>query len=461
MAKSQTSMRDEKRQMSRRALIKWSVAAGAALGVSRTKVFEILDKTAGRGIAEAAAANATHRSVHVVAGNGGLAWFTLMWPQTLIAHANNAAFAWHKMGMATDVAGTDKILTVGPDTPFAKRVAAKQMTCFLAGNNETHTRQPKSPVSLSGSNIFSVASALQAGAPSVIPLITIGDVDVGTATGGAKPSNVGNGDGIVGLFNSAASRAGGMLADSNDAELYKAHYDAFTQLNRAASRSTQQSSYNTAKGAAQFLGTNLSTKLAITPDDLTRYGLTAGTRASVTSIGRALIVTAKAFRMGLTNAVVLPAMDDDPHGAFTSGDVNTVPAALRAVFDGFMTDLTNYTDDATSKPLADDVVMTICGDTTKDCRQASGWPDNSAGNSNQIFVLGAGHLKTGWFGGIDTAGKATGFDPNGNAVTYNGATQAGYATASIAYAIAKGDTRAISNFANGVNLPGIWNPNNM
>jgi len=29
--------------------------------------------------------------------------------------------------------------------------------------------------------------------------------------------------------------------------------------------------------------------------------------------------------MGLTNSVVLPAMRDDPHGAFDGGDVNVVP----------------------------------------------------------------------------------------------------------------------------------------
>ena len=61
------------------------------------------------------------------------------------------------------------------------------------------------------------ASALQSGVPSVIPIVTIGDVDIGTAPGGARPANVGNGDGIVGLFNSAASRAGGLLSTTTDA----------------------------------------------------------------------------------------------------------------------------------------------------------------------------------------------------------------------------------------------------
>src|SRR5690606_27606770 len=78
MAKSPFSKRDEQREISRRALIKWSVAAGAALGVSRSKVFEILEGTAGRDLAFAAAENPTTRSVHIIAGNGGAAWFQLL-----------------------------------------------------------------------------------------------------------------------------------------------------------------------------------------------------------------------------------------------------------------------------------------------------------------------------------------------------------------------------------------------
>ena len=58
MAKSPFSKREEERQITRRALIKWSVAAGAALGVSRAKVFEILERTAGRDVAFAAAESA-------------------------------------------------------------------------------------------------------------------------------------------------------------------------------------------------------------------------------------------------------------------------------------------------------------------------------------------------------------------------------------------------------------------
>src|SRR4051812_31493551 len=165
MAKSQTSKRDEHREVTRRALIKWSVAAGAALGVSRSKIFDILEKTAGKGVAFAASESLTARSVHVVAGNGGLAWFQLFWPQVDVAKARNPAFAWHKIGMEQDVPGTYHPLVIGPDTPWKTLPAARQVTIFQAGNNETHTAGPNSVIDLNGNNIFAVASALQANSP--------------------------------------------------------------------------------------------------------------------------------------------------------------------------------------------------------------------------------------------------------------------------------------------------------
>ena len=454
MAKSKASLRDEQRQLTRRALIKWSVATGAALGVSRSKVFEILAGTAGKDVAFAAAENPFTRSIHVVAGNGGLAWFQLLWPQVEIALGTDPNFAYHRMGQAAMMQGTDKPYATGPDTPFATLPASKQMTCFTCGANETHTNQPQSTVSLNGNNIFSVASALQSANPSVIPLVTIGDVDVGTAPGGARPANVGNADGIVGLFNSAASRQGGLLANTSDAQLYKAHYDAFIQLNRAANRSTTKSAYTTAQGAAKFLGTNLAAQLQIQNADLARYGIDGNVPDKVKQIARAFIVAVKAFKLGLTNSVVIPALRDDPHGAFDSGAVNTVPTQLKNVFDGLMTDLQNTTDDNTLKSLADDTVITVNGDTTKNPRVKGGWPDGSPNNSNVLYVWGAGHLKTGWFGRVPATGNTIGFDANGADAAYNGANTAKYATAAVAYAIAKRDERAISNFANGLTISG-------
>jgi hypothetical protein len=454
MAKSKTSQRDEKHELTRRALIKWSVAAGAALGVSRSKIFDILEGTAGKGVAFAASEHATTRSVHIADGNGGGAWYQLFWPQVDIAKARNPSFAWHKVGMEQVVAGTPNPLVVGPDTPWTNLPAQRQVTAFLCGNNETHTRRPQSPVTLNGNNIFAIATALQSSSPSVVPVVTINDATIGTAPGAATAANVANADGIVGLFNSAASRAGGLLANTADAQLYKAHYDAFFQLNRASSRSTVKPAFTTADGAAKFLGTNLSAQLSVTTDDLNRYGVVGG-RNNIVAMARALIITVKAFKMGLTNSVVLPGMGDDPHGAF-DGDVNTVPAALKKVFDAFMLDLTNTHDDATQVSLADDTVITFTTDTTKNPLVANGWPDNTQANSNVVYVYSAGHLKPGWNGSIDRTGAVQGFGADGKPAAYNGAMTAKYATASIAYAIAKRDERAIANFANGTTIGGIF-----
>ncbi len=456
MAKSPFTKRDEQYDVTRRALIKWTVAAGAALGVSKAKVFEILEKTAGKSTAAAASMNLTARSVHIVAGNGGLAWFQLMWPHVDVAEARNAQFAWHAVGQETRVAGTYKPLVVGPDTPWTALPATRQVTIFQAGNNETHTGTPQSVTTLNGNGIFAVASALQANSPSVIPIVAVGNVQVGTAPGSFTPAGVGNADGIVGLFNSAASRAGGLLSRAADASLYKAHYDAFSQLNRAANRSTTKASYQTASSAAQFLGTNLAAKLAITPEDLTRYGITAATPNNVSAIGRTFIVAVKAFKMGLTNSIVLPAYNDDPHGAFDNMTYVTRAPQQKAIFEAFMADLTATTDDNTLQALADDTVITVCGDTTKTPLSRTGWGDGTPQNSNVIYIYSAGHLKSGWFGGTTRTGAVSGVTPTGDPTTYNGPTMAKYATASIAYAIAKRDERMISTFATGTTISGAF-----
>jgi len=456
MAKSPFAKRDENEELSRRALIKWTVAAGAALGVSRGKILEILEGSAGKGVAFAAASSITMRSVHLVAGNGGLAWFQLLWPQVDIALANNNNFAWHLPGQGGLVAGTDKPLFVGPDTPFASLPAARQMTGFVCGQNETHTSTPNSTTALNGANIHAIAATLQAQTPTVIPAIQFKDADYGTAPGAPAAAQVASAAAAVGLFNSAASRAGGLLSMASNASLYKAQYDAFAQLNRASGMTTQKKSYSTASGAASFLGTNLAAKLQILPADYTMYGVDGSTRGNVKDIADTLIFTAKAFAMGLTNSVVLPAMRDDPHGAFADGSSNIVPNQLKKVLDGFMTHLSMLTDEATMETLADNTVITVSGDTPKDARNRSGWPDGTAQNSNLVFVFGNGHLKTGWFGKIPATGNALGFDPTGQDAAYNSGNTAKYALASIAYAIAKRDERMISPFANGLTIANFF-----
>jgi hypothetical protein len=359
--------------------------------------------------------------------------------------------------MATDVAGTDRPLVVGPDTPWTYLPANKQVTAFLCGNNEAHTNFAQSTTQIGGANLLALNSALQSALPAVIPTVTVGQgTSIGTAPGATTAANVGNADGIVDLFNSAASRAGGLLANANDAALYKAHYQAFIQLNRASNRPTTNAAYNTATSAAAFLGRNLSTQLAVTNDDLARYGITGTTRNTVTALGRAMAISVKAFKMGLTNGVVVPAMRDDPHGAFDNRDVDVVPAQLKLIFDGFMKDLQNTLDDNTQKPLADNIVITMKGDTYKNPLNSAGWGDNTPGNTNIVYVYSAGQLLSGWFGDITATGVVQGVGPDGALTTYNGANTAKYAMSSVLYATAIGDSRAIQSFVGGTTVENVF-----
>jgi hypothetical protein len=460
MSTSLTSERDAERDLSRRALLKWTVAAGAALGVSRSRVFDVLARAGGAALADTAACHATNRSVHIVAGNGGFAWFQLLWPHNDVAAARSGRFAFHAPGQETMAAGTSRPLTLGPQAPWRALPGARQVTAFMAGNNETHTVTPSSSSTLAGSSIFAVAAALQQTNSSVVPTIAVGDAPFGAAPGAPRVTRVGGPDQIVGLFDSAASRAGGLLATTAHADLYQAHYEALVSLNRAANRSTTTAAYATGKTAARLLGTNLSSALAVTPDDLVRYGVDAGTRAPIQDLARTLIITVKAFKLGLTSSVVVPAMKDDPHGAFN--DMNALTAtvtALGKVLDAFRADLAAAPDDqCAGQSLADSLVLSIHGDTPKDPLERNAWPDGTQQNANWTYVLGGGLLKTGWFGGIDRNGGVRGFDPaTGNDAAYDGGAAARAATAAIAYAIARGDLRRVGDFASGVNLTGITN----
>ena len=72
------------RGTSRRSFLRWGVAASVALGLDRARFLNIINDTAGSAMADTAANSATSKSVHLVAGNGGLAWFTQLFPYPTI-----------------------------------------------------------------------------------------------------------------------------------------------------------------------------------------------------------------------------------------------------------------------------------------------------------------------------------------------------------------------------------------
>jgi hypothetical protein len=459
MAKSQTSKRDEKRELTRRALIKWSVVTGAALGVSRSKIFEVLERSAGKGVAFAAAAQPINRTFDIEFGNGGLSYLTQFWGYPNVAPTatptNN--IAWGYPGQGTLVQGTPYPLLVGPDTPWTNLPANKQVTVFVCGQNQAHTIQASSTNTIAGNSLLASNAALQAALPAVVPTVTVGrNITIGTAPGASTAANVTDASGVTALFNSVASRAGGLLANSGDAELYAAQYRAFIQLNRASNRPTTTIGYNTATGAAQFLGTNLSSQLTVTQADLDRYGITASTRTNVADLGKTMIVAVKAMAHGLTNGFVTPAMTVDPHGHFDTNDGPVVMPQLKAIFNGFMADLQNTLDDSTQKPLADNIVITGKGDTCKDVFQKGGWSDSTRANHNLVFIYSAGQLYPGWRGDVSATGTVQGVGADGKLTTYNSTNTANYALASVLYAVAQGDDRAIQGLAGGVTVANVF-----
>jgi len=447
---------------SRRRFLRWACAASALLAVDRSRYLNLLGENAGVAMADEAACSATNRSVHIVAGDGGFAWFQLLWPHVEIAASGNENFAFHAYGEETQATDTDKPFTHGPEAPWTTFDASKRVTGFMAGSPVAHTPTPTLSATVGNNqSMLAVCAAIQRTTPSLLPVIGINPVNFGTAAGAPALTNVADADGMVQLFNSAASKQ--ILSVPEDAALYEAYYKAFLGLNKASARPTQLRGLRVGKQAAGFLGQNLAAQLQVTALDLTRYGIDGGSPSKLSDLARALIVSAKAFKLNLTQSVIMPALRDDPHGAF--GDMGTLRSTVQGIgkiLDGFMGDLAAIDDPACgAKSLADTTVITVHGDTPKDPRDRSGWPDGTPNASNWIYVMGNGLLKTGWFGGVRADGSTDGFDPTtGNTIPNQAASNTSAAAgAAVAYAVAKGDMRRVEDFYTGPSIEGIVNIN--
>jgi hypothetical protein len=330
----------------------------------------------------------------------------------------------------------------------------------MAGQNETHSTTPSSAATLgAGSSMLAAVTAIQRATPSLLPVIGVNPVDFGAAAGAPDIALVDSADGLVQLFNSAASRA--ILSAPKDASLFEAYYKAFVGLDKAAGRPTWAAPLRTGKASANFLGKNLASQLAPTMDDFTAYGLDSSTPTTVMELGKAMITAVKAFNLGLTQAVIVPAFNDDPHNAFQNmASLQMTVASLGKVFDQFMVELQKIKDPTcTGKTLADATVITVHGDTAKDPFNNNGWPDGTPNNGNWMYTMGNGWLKTGWFGGANSDGTTDGFDPTtGAKITgQSSMVTSAPAGAAVAYAVAKGDIRRVDDFYSGPPIDGIIN----
>lgn len=444
---------------SRRNFLKFASAVGAAVALDRSEVLNVIADSGGHALADAAGCSETNRSISLVAGQGGFAWFQLLFPHIEVAKANNNNFAFHAFGNTVDAQDTDKPFVFAPQTPWQDLDSTKRVTALMAGNNETHTAQPTSAATLGGNvSMLAAVASIQAELPSLLPVIGVTPFNFGNAAGAPQITTVGSAEAMVDLFDSAASRT--ILEMPTDASLYEAYYKAFLGLNKAAARPTMARQLRITKASANFLGKNLADLLRPSAEDQTRYGLN-GAPNNLRAVGLGLITATKAFRLGLTNAVILPALRDDPHGAFNDmGNLNNRVTILGRMLDALMEDLAGYADPVcANKSLADTTIITIHGDTPKTPLNRSGWPDGTPGNSNWIYVMGNGYLKTGWFGGIRANGNVDGFNPTTGATVpgQSSASTSAAAGAAVAYAIAKGDMGRVSPFYNGPSLAGIVN----
>jgi hypothetical protein len=277
---------------------------------------------------------------------------------------------------------------------------------------------------------------------------------------------------MVDLFNSQASLT--TLAAQQDKDLFETYYKADLGLREASGRPTVAHYLDTPKTAAYLVGQNLSAALTPTQQDLMNYGIPGLMSSNVGSNGQqkllsfaqALITTVKAFRAGLTNCVIIATTPGatseqtftDPHVAFS------MPALLKdtvkfwgIILNAFYNDLASAQDPLCSQTLDKSTIMTFHGDTPKTPLAASAWPDATPGNTNWIYVMGGGYLKTGWFGGLGTDGSFSGFDPSSgmDMPGQQSSVTADAAGAAVAWAVCQGNKNIVAEYYNGGPYNGI------
>ncbi|MEO8698773.1 MAG: hypothetical protein ABI867_01985 [Kofleriaceae bacterium] len=347
------------------------------------------------------------RVVHLVGGTAGLAWFTLEWPLPEVIASFAPTFAYDDPSLA-------KLVLGNPHALFARKIGARaiwegigtnsQPTAFVAGNNETHTNSPASIVNVVSSGLIAAGASLQSSLEPEIPVLAFLRVDsYGNAVGAPSPVVVPNTEGAIGVFPRIP--------------------------------------------AAQ---------LRPTPTQLARYGITGATQTGMVNLATQLAFTANAFKLGLIATVIMPAFNDDPHGAFDSGLATQRANELALALDAFYADLaqaseTTCGNNGSALSLADNTVLIVTGDTPKNSFDRVGWPDGTPGSLNLMYVRGNGFTKPGWFGSASVmAGMAlrTNFNPNTGAddPTVATVTSTNAAYAATLFAIARGNRTAVGQF---------------
>ncbi len=348
------------------------------------------------------------RAVFLVGGNGGLAWFTLMWPMPWVITNFIPEYAYDNPSVVKSLGTPERPLFVrkrGEAALWEGLGVAPLPTAFVAGTNQTHSDAPSS-LFTNGSTTLSGASAvLQASLAPSVPAISFGVAYANP--GGAPPLAI--------------------VADV---------------------------------GAAMALfPTAVADQLRPSTTQLQRY-LPANAPTSVVRLGTQLAFTANAFRLGLVGTVIAPAFNDDPHPGFDNSAATGRAEQLVTVLDEFYRDLATSSEVGCShdgKPLslADNTVMVVLGDTPKNSFVRAGWSDGTIAQTNYLYLRSNGFTKPGWFGQLVPPNVHQSFDPTtGGAVADDRAAVTNATFAAVLYAIARGDGVAIQPFS-AANINGI------
>jgi hypothetical protein len=459
----------ELRGTSRRQFLRWSATVAACVGLERSRLLNVINDTAGTAAADKAQCATTFRHIHVLDGTGGFANWTLPFAIPRVIKGNNPQFSHYAVGKGTDAQGYDKPYAVHPDAPWQTNTSWK-VSAFVGGQAQIHSDAPNQTNNtvVGQNNMLAAAAAIQQANPTLLPVLTVGGnlaAVYGNAPGAPATAAVGSANALVDLFNSKASKA--LLAGDVNGPMQESYYKAFLGLNAAAGRSTVAKAYGTGKVSMTLLAKNLGPQLTPTAADLALFGIGTGTPGAVQNIGRAMITTMKAFSLGLTSMMVVRGFNNDPHGMFAGGDgqATNTGQSMGKMLDGLHALGKSLQDPScSSKTLADALVFSVSGDTYKAPFDRNGWGDNTPRNSNILYMMGAGQVKTGWFGEIVDTNTVRPWDiATGNTIDGDIAGVAGQlgnaAAAALLFAIAKGDMRRVRDFYNGPDITNIVNLN--
>ena len=453
------------RGVARRDFLRWVSVMAAGLGIERARYFEVLHGLGGNALAQSAATK-TRKSIHLVAGSGGLANFTLAFPHPHAAKTANANYSLPAPGSGKLAPETDHPLYYVEGSPFQGKPKQQQISAFLCNTNQTHRNDPISVVG-GGNTLIASCAAIQAETAAILPAIVVNNAAIfGTAEGAPGAATVPNANEIVGLFDSSASR--GLLAMDKigNADNMAQLHSALSALNRASRSKTTERAFRSSKTAVDLLGKVLADQIRPTPAQLALYGYSTAVPRVQTLI-EATVAALNAMGLGLTRMLALPAFNDDPHGMFAGGDQRAMETAVSIgkYFDGIIAHGSTIADpDDPSKKLSDTLIMTVTGDTMKQPFDRDNWGDGTPGGSNVMYVWGQQFVKKGWFGGFHDGEQPMAFNPTtGENVArdamgaVSGAAAFSAAASAVAFAVAGGDKRRIDNFTRGVAYDGLVN----